>query len=88
MLRASTKLERNRKDCSDKHNNVRTGVGEKRAETHGPPSRKAHGRLSRSLFRYGLDRPQGILTTLERQHAAFEAFLQALRSPSRCLPGT
>ena len=63
-------------------------VGEKRAETHGPPPRKAHGRRSRSLFRYGLDRLQGILTTLERQKTAFEACLQALRSPSRFLSGT
>ena len=30
-------------------------VGEKRAEIDGPPPRKAHGRRSRSLFRYGLD---------------------------------
>ena len=63
-------------------------VGEKRAETCGLPPRKAHGRRSRSLFRYGLDRLQGILTTLERQQTAFEACLQALRSPSRFLSGT
>ena len=63
-------------------------VGEKRAETHGPPPRKAHGRRNRSLFRYGLDRLQGILTTLERQRTAFEACLKALRSPSRFLSGT
>jgi hypothetical protein len=63
-------------------------VGEKRAETHGPLPRKAHGRRSRSLFRYGLDRPQGMLTTLERHRAAFEACLQALRSPSIFVSGT
>lgn len=63
-------------------------VGEKRAEIHGPPPRKAHGRRNRSLFRYGLDRLQGILITLERQRAAFEACLQALRSPSKFLSGT
>ena len=63
-------------------------VGEKRAETCGLPPRKAHGRRSRSLFRYGLDRLQGILTTLERQKTAFEACLQALRTPSRFLSGT
>jgi hypothetical protein len=63
-------------------------VGEKRAEIHGPPPRKAHGRRNRSLFRYGLDRLQGILTTLERQQTAFEACLQALRSPSIFLSGT
>jgi len=63
-------------------------VGEKRAETEGPPSRKAHGRRSRSLFRYGLDRLQGILTTLERQRAAFDACLQALRTSNAFLSGT
>jgi len=63
-------------------------VGEKRAETHGPPPRKAHGRRSRSLFRYGLDRLQGILATLERQREAFMACLQALHAPSRFLSGT
>jgi hypothetical protein len=63
-------------------------VGEKRAETQGPPPRKAHGRRSRSLFRYGLDRLQGILTTLERQRAAFEACIQALRTPNAFLSGT
>ena len=41
-------------------------VGEKRAEEHGPPLTKAHGRRNRSLFRYGLDRLQGILTTPQR----------------------
>ena len=56
-------------------------VGEKRAETQGPPPRKAHGRRSRSLFRYGLDRLQGTLTTLEQQREAFEACPKALRSP-------
>ena len=63
-------------------------VGEKRAEQQSPPPMKAHGRRNRSLFRYGLDRLQGILTTLERQRAAFDACLQALRSPSRFLSGT
>jgi len=63
-------------------------VGEKRAETHGLPPRKAHGRRSRSLFRYGLDRLQGILTTLERQRTAFDACLQALRTPDAFLSGT
>ena len=61
-------------------------VGEKRAETEGPPSRKAHRRRSQSLFRYGLDRLQSILTTLERQRAAFDACLQALRTPTRFCP--
>ena len=42
-------------------------VGEKQAKTHGPPPRKAHGRRSWSLFRYGLDRLQDILTTPQRQ---------------------
>jgi len=63
-------------------------MGEKRAETEGPPPRKAHGRRSRSLFRYGLDRLQGILTTLERQRVAFDACLQALRTPHAFLSGT
>jgi len=63
-------------------------VGEKRAETCGLPPRKAHGRRSRSLFRYGLDRLQGILTTPQRQRGAFDACLQALRTPSRFLSGT
>jgi hypothetical protein len=63
-------------------------VGEKRAEPEGPPPRKAHGRRSRSLFRYGLDRLQGILTTLERQRAALDACLQALRTPEAFLSGT
>lgn len=55
-------------------------VGEKRAEIDGLPPWKAHGRRSRSLFRYGLDRLHGILTTLERQRAAFDACLDALLS--------
>ena len=63
-------------------------VGEKRAETCGLPPRKAHGRRNRSLFRYGLDRLQGILTTPQRQRGAFDACLQALRTPSRFLSGT
>lgn len=63
-------------------------VGEKRAEIDGPPPRKAHGRRSRSLFRYGLDRLQGILATLERQREAFMACLQALRAPNAFLSGT
>ena len=63
-------------------------VGEKRTEIHGPPPRKAHRRRNRSLFRYGLDRLQGILTTLERQRAAFDACIQALRTPSIFLSGT
>jgi len=63
-------------------------VGEKRAEIHGAPPRKAHGRRSRSLFRYGLDRLQGILTTLERQRAAFDACLDALHAPETFLSGT
>jgi hypothetical protein len=63
-------------------------VGEKRAKQHSPPPMKAHGRRNRSLFRYGLDQLQGKLTTLERQRTAFEACLEALRSPSRFLSGT
>jgi hypothetical protein len=57
-------------------------VGRKRARREGPPPRKAHGRRERSLFRYGLDRLQSILTTPEPQHQAFFDCLQGLRSPS------
>jgi hypothetical protein len=63
-------------------------IGEKRAKKHGPPPTKSHGRRARSLFRYGLDRLQGILLSLERQQAAFEACLQALRAPAVFLSGT
>jgi hypothetical protein len=63
-------------------------VGEKRAEIDGLPPRKAHGRRSRSLFRYGLDRHQGILATLERQREAFLRCIQALCTPNAFLSGT
>lgn len=57
-------------------------VGEARAERQGPPSTKSHGRKERSLFRYGLDRLENILSTLEPQDQAFFQCLRGLRSPS------
>lgn len=56
-------------------------VGEKCSKTASPLSRKIHGRWRRSLFRYGLDRSLGILTTLEQQREAFGECLEAFRSP-------
>jgi hypothetical protein len=63
-------------------------VGDRRARREGPPSVKAHGRLERSLFRYGLDRLQGILTTPEPQPKAFFDCLRVLRSPTAFLSCT
>jgi hypothetical protein len=57
-------------------------VGEKRAFRQGGPSIKSHGRKERSLFRYGLDWLQSILSTQERQDQAFFQCLVGLRSPS------
>lgn len=57
-------------------------VGEKRAFSQGGPSIKSHGRKERSLFRYGLDWLQSILSTQERQDQAFFQCLVGLRSPS------
>lgn len=63
-------------------------VGERRAEREGLPPKKAHGRRERSLFRYGMDRLQSILTTPERQPQAFFACLTGLRSPTAFLSRT
>lgn len=63
-------------------------VGERRAEREGLPPKKTHGRRQRSLFRYGLDLLQGILTTPERQPQAFFACLTGLRSPTAFLSRT
>jgi len=57
-------------------------VGEKRASRHGAPPEKSHGRPERSLFRYGLDWLQSILTTPEPQPKAFFDCLRGLRSPT------
>ena len=57
-------------------------VGENRASQEGPPREKSCGRRQRSLFRYGLDRLRGILTTPEPQPAAFLDCLRGLRSPT------
>ena len=56
-------------------------VGKAHAEQQGPPSTKSHGRKERSLFRYGLDRLENILSTLESQDQAFFQCLTGLRSP-------
>ena len=63
-------------------------VGEKRAFCQGRPPTKTHGRPERSLFRYGLDWLQSILTTPEPQRQAFFACLQGLRSPTSFLSCT
>jgi hypothetical protein len=63
-------------------------VGEKRALAEGLPATKAHERRARSLFRYGLDRLQGIIGAFERQHQAFKACLRALQTSSAFLSGT
>ena len=64
-------------------------VGQKRAARHGPPpTKKSHGRRERSLFRYGLDWLQSILTTPEPQHRAFYTCLRGLRSPTAFLSCT
>lgn len=60
-------------------------AGEKRAAREGPPPEKTHGRRARSLFRYGLDGLQSILTTPEKQDAALFLCLSGLRSPSTFL---
>ena len=63
-------------------------VGEKRAFCQGRPPTKTHGRPERSLFRYGLDWLQSILTTPEPQPRAFFTCLQGLRSPNSFLSCT
>jgi len=63
-------------------------VGERRARREGPPRKKSHGRRQRSLFRYGLDRLRGILTTPEPQPPAFFDCLRGLRSPTAFLSCT
>jgi hypothetical protein len=62
-------------------------VGEERAAREGPPTTKSHGRKERSMFRYGLDRLQNILSTLEPQDQAFFRCLSVLRSPSAAVAG-
>lgn len=57
-------------------------VGQRRANREGPPRRKSHGRLQRSLFRYGLDRLRKILASPEPMPAAFFDCLRGLRSPT------
>lgn len=61
-------------------------VGEKRALWDGPPPKKAHERRAKSLFRYGLDGLQQILTTPERQDAALFRCLSLLQRPTAHLP--
>lgn len=56
-------------------------VGEHRAGREGPPPTKRHGRREKSLFRYGLDELQSVLTTPDGQGAAFFRCLSTLRSP-------
>jgi hypothetical protein len=63
-------------------------VGERRAYREGPPREKSHGRRQRSLFRYGLDRLQGILSTPEARPDAFLDCLRGLRSPTAFLSCT
>jgi hypothetical protein len=63
-------------------------VGERRIPREGPPREKAHERRQRSLFRYGLDRLRGILTTPEPQPTAFVECLRVLRSPTAFLSCT
>jgi hypothetical protein len=63
-------------------------VGQKRVWCQGGPPVKSHGRPERSLFRYGLDWLQSILTTPEPQRQAFFACLQGLRSPTSFLSCT
>ena len=60
-------------------------IGEHRAGREGPPPKKRHGRRSKSLFRYGLDRLQSVLTTPEGQGEAFFRCLSVLRSPTAYL---
>ncbi|MCS3831103.1 hypothetical protein GGP91_003202 [Salinibacter ruber] len=62
-------------------------VGEERAAREGEPSTKSYGRKERSLFRYGLDRLQNILSTPEPQDQAFFRCLAGLRSPSVFVAG-
>jgi len=61
-------------------------VGEKRALWDGPPPKKAHERRAKSLFRYGLDWLQHLLTTPERQDAALFRCLSLLQRPTAHLP--
>ena len=59
-----------------------------RAQREGPPPVKMHRRRERSLFRYGLDQLQSILTTPEPQPQAFFECLRILRSPTAFLSCT
>ena len=61
-------------------------VGEKRALWKGPSPEKAHQRRAKSLFQYGLDGLQHLLTTPEQQDAALFRCLSMLQRPPAHVP--
>ena len=62
-------------------------IGEERVAREGPSTTKSHRREERSLFRYGLDRPQNTFSAPEPQNQAFFRCLSVLRSPSAFIAG-
>jgi len=63
-------------------------VGLWRQEREGPLRRKNHGRLEKSVFRYGLDHLRRLLLLAGTAEEAFERCLRLLREPQRVLSGT
>ena len=63
-------------------------VGLWRQEREGPLRRKKHGRLEKSVFRYGLDHLRRLLLLAADAEEAFERCLRLLREHQRVLSGT
>jgi hypothetical protein len=63
-------------------------VGLWRQEREGRLRRKKHGRLEKSIFRYGLDHLRRLLLLAGTAEDAFERCLRLLREPQRVLSGT
>ena len=63
-------------------------VGLWRQEGEGPLRRKNHGRLEKSVFRYGLDHLRRLLLLAANAEEAFERCLGLLREPQRVSSGT
>ena len=64
-------------------------VGLWRQEREGPLRlAKSHGRLEKSVFRYGLDHLRRLLLLAATAEEAFERCLRLLREPQRVLSGT
>ena len=63
-------------------------VGLWRQKREGPLRRKKHGRLEKSVSRYGLDHLRRLLLLAANAEEAFERCLRLLQEPQRVLSGT